>query len=167
MADQGAVSNEQSGEQTTQTQMSGETGTSEMQSTPQPEGRRTQLKIVREGVDSLSRDVGTFRKNHDASLKRLESQISSLRREFSSGARAKDLASHDKNHQASNKRLEKELTSLRSDVASLKSKIESDAARSRAKQEALLAKILAKVSQKPKTPAKASATSNKTKKKKR
>src|SRR5208282_4605237 len=51
------------------------------QAGPQVEGRRTQLKIVRENIDSLSRDVGSFRKNHEVSIKKLEKQVAALRSE--------------------------------------------------------------------------------------
>ena len=115
-----------------------------------PEGRRTQLKIVREGVESLTADVWSFRRKHESSIRKLEAQVSSLRRDLSGNASAKALESHDKGHQASNKRLEKQVASLRKELASLKSSMAKDAARARAREEAALSKILAKVSQKPK-----------------
>ncbi len=42
-------------------------------------GRRAALRIVREGVERVSRDLGTFRKSQEASAKRLEKQIAALR----------------------------------------------------------------------------------------
>jgi hypothetical protein len=49
---------------------------------PQVEGRRTQLRIVRENIHSLSKDVGSFRKSHEASTKKLEKQVATLRSEL-------------------------------------------------------------------------------------
>jgi chromosome segregation ATPase len=116
------------------------------QAPPQPvEGRRTQLKIVRETVQSLSRDVGSFRKSHEASVKRLEAQVASLRKEFAVHARSKDLGNHVKSHESDTKRLEKQVASLRSDLVALKSQIAKEAAKSRVREEAVLSRILAKV----------------------
>jgi len=51
--------------------------------TAQPQaGRRTQLKIVRESVESLTRDVGSLRKSSEASAKKLEAHMKSLRKEL-------------------------------------------------------------------------------------
>ncbi len=116
------------------------------QAGPQVEGRRTQLKIVRENIDSLSRDVGSFRKNHQASIKKLEKQVAALRSELSAQTLSRDVGSLRKSHEASAKRLEKQVAALRNELAALKNSIARDAARSRAKQEAVLSKILAKVS---------------------
>jgi hypothetical protein len=46
-------------------------------------GRRAALRIVREGVERVSKELGTFRKAHDASSKRLEKQIAALRSDIS------------------------------------------------------------------------------------
>ena len=54
------------------------------------EGRRTQLRIVRENIHSLSKDVGSFRKSHEVSIKSLEKQLTSLRKELAERAPAKD-----------------------------------------------------------------------------
>jgi hypothetical protein len=45
-------------------------------------GKRTQLRIIRENIQSLSKDVGSFRKSQEASTKRLEKQVVSLRNEL-------------------------------------------------------------------------------------
>ncbi|MGA2664842.1 MAG: hypothetical protein ABSF83_07865 [Nitrososphaerales archaeon] len=131
------------------TSQQGETGAVNTAAS-QGEGRRTQLKILRENVGSLNRDVGSFRKSHEASAKRLEAQIAALRKDLATHTRSKDLGDHVKSHEAGTKRLEKQVASLHGELAGLKSSIAKDAARSRAKQEATLAKILAKVSAKPK-----------------
>ena len=118
------------------------------QTGPQVEGKRTQLKIVRENVQSLSKDVGSFRKSHEASTKKLEKQVAALRSELAAQTLSKDVGSFRKSHEASTKKLEKQVATLRNELAALKSNIAKDAARSRTKQEATLAKILAKVSAK-------------------
>lgn len=111
---------------------------------PSSEGRRTQLRIVRENIQSLSKDVGSFRKSHEGSIKSLDKQLSSLRKELAARARA-DTGGLNKRYEASAKRMEKQVATLRKELTSLKSGIAKDAAKSRAKQEAMLAKILAKV----------------------
>jgi hypothetical protein len=122
---------------------------------PQPvEGRRTQLRIVRENIQSLSNDVGNFRKRHEVTTKRLDKQLATLRSELAAHTRSKDVGNLSKDYKASARRLEKQVATLRSDLSALKGGIAKDAARSRAKQEAILAKILAKVSVKRAKPAK-------------
>jgi hypothetical protein len=120
------------------------------QTEPQAGGKRTQLKIVRENIQSLSKDVGDLGKSHEVSIKKLEKQVAALRSELAAQTVSKDVGSFRKSHEAGAKRLEKQVAVLRSDLAALKISIAKDAARSRAKQEATLAKILAKVSAKPK-----------------
>jgi ABC-type phosphate transport system auxiliary subunit len=115
---------------------------------PRVEGRRTQLRILRENIQSLSKDVGNFRKSHEGSTRRLEKQVATLRNELAVHTRSKVVGNLSKNHEASTKRLEKEVATLRNELAALKSDIAKDAARSKAKQEAILSKILAKVSTK-------------------
>jgi hypothetical protein len=127
-------------------------GTETPQAATPVEGRRTQLKIVRENVESLSRDVGNFRRSHEASIKKLEKQVSVLRKELAAQSVSKDLGSFRKNHDAVNKKLERQVATMRSEIAALKSYIARDAARGRAKQEAMMSKILAKVSPKPRRP---------------
>lgn len=117
---------------------------------PPTEGKRTQLKVVRENIQILSKDIGNFRRSHDSSLSRLEGDVASLRRDLAAHTRSKELANHAKLQDAANKRLEKQVATLRSDLAALKASAARDAARSRARQEAMLSKILAKVSAKPK-----------------
>jgi predicted nucleic acid-binding Zn-ribbon protein len=124
------------------------------QAVPQVEGRRTQLRIVRENIESLSRDVTSFRKSHEASIKKLEAQIASIRKELAAHARSKDLGEHVKSHKVGTERLEKQVATVRNELASLKSHISKETARARAKEEAALSKILAKVSTKPAKPAK-------------
>ncbi len=46
-------------------------------------GRRAALKIVRENVEGVSRDLAAFRKASDASAKRLEKQMAQLRSDIS------------------------------------------------------------------------------------
>jgi hypothetical protein len=41
-------------------------------------GRRAALKIIRQNVESVSRDLAGFRKAHEVSTKKLEKQVSSL-----------------------------------------------------------------------------------------
>ena len=125
-----------------------------IQAGPQVEGRRTQLKIVRENIRSLSNDVGSFRKSHEVSIKKLQEQVARLRSELAAQTISKDVGSFRKSHEASTKRLEKQIVTLRKELAALKSNIAKDAARSRAKQEIALSKFLAKVSKKSSKPAK-------------
>ena len=120
---------------------------------PQAEGRRTQLRILRENIQSLSKDVGNFRKSHEVSSKRLEKQLATLRNELAAHSLSRDVGNPSKNHEASTNRLEKEVAILRNELAALKNNIAKDAVRSRAKQEAILSKILAKVSAKAPKPA--------------
>ena len=44
-------------------------------------GRRAALRILRENVDSLGKDISSFTKSHAVSSKKLEKQVSSLRSE--------------------------------------------------------------------------------------
>jgi hypothetical protein len=111
-------------------------------------GKRTQLKLVRENIQSLSKDVGNLGKNHEASIKKLEKQVAALRSDLAAQSVSKDVGSFRKSHEASAKRLEKQVTTLRSDVAALKTSIAKDSAKARAKQDATLAKILIKVNAK-------------------
>jgi len=108
-------------------------------------GRRTQLKIVREGVESLSREVGRLRKSSEANSKKMEAHMKSLRKEFGAHTHSKELGEHVKSHQAGTERLEKQLATLRKELASFKSQLAKDAAKSRAREEAALARIAAKV----------------------
>jgi len=120
------------------------------QAGPQPSGgRRTQLRVVRENIQSLSKDIWNFRKTHVGSTKRLEKQLAALRSELATHTRSKELGNLSKSYTANTKRLESQVAALRKELASLKGNIARDAARSRAKQEAMLSKILAKVSAKP------------------
>jgi hypothetical protein len=91
-------------------------------------GRRAALRILRENVDSVSKDLASFRKTHEVNSKRLDKQVSSLRNE----------------------------------VASLKSFISKENARSKAKQEALLNRVISKLNEKK---PKAAASGAKAKKK--
>jgi chromosome segregation ATPase len=109
------------------------------------EGRRTQLKILRESIQSLSGDVGSFRKSQEANVKRLEAKVGSLRKDLAAHAHSKDLSNHMKSHNADTKRLEKQVATLRNDLAALKSHITKEAAKSRAREEAVLSRMLAKV----------------------
>lgn len=140
----------------------------EISETPQAppqavEGRRTQLKIVRETVQSLSRDVGSFRKSHELSTKKLEKQVASLRKELAVHARSKDLSNHVKSHESDTKRLEKQVATLRNELVSIKSQIAKEAAKSRVREEAVLSKMLAKVRTTPKRSKKPPTKSSKKK----
>jgi len=128
---------------------------------PQGEGRRTQLKIVRENIQTLSSDIGNFRRSHEFGIKKIEKQVATLRGELAAQSVGKDVASLRKSHDASAKKLEKQVVTLRKELADLKGKIAKDAARSNARQEATLAKILAKVG--AKTGARVSAKAQKPK----
>jgi septal ring factor EnvC (AmiA/AmiB activator) len=112
----------------------------------QPQGgRRTQLKIVREGVESLSKEVGHLRKSSEANAKKMEAHLKSLRKELGAHARSKDLGEHLKSHRADTARLEQQMASLRKELASFKSQMAKEAAKTRKQQEAALAKFSAKV----------------------
>jgi len=120
------------------------------QAAPQVEGKRTQLRIIRENVETLSSDIGNFRRSHELSTKKLEKQVATLRSELAAQSLSKNIGDFRKSHDATAKKLEKQVVSLRKELADLKSNLAKDAARSRAKQEATLSRILAKVSTKPK-----------------
>ena len=122
-------------------EMGGETAPAQ----PQAGGRRTQLKIVRESVESLSRDVGSLRRSSEASAKKLEAHMKSLRKELGAHTRSKDLGEHAKSHRADTKRLENQLATLRKELATFKSQMTKEAAKSRAREEAALARFAAKV----------------------
>jgi hypothetical protein len=132
--------------------MGSEGGTTQPQQTeapaeaPQIEGRRTQLRIVRENIEYLSRDIGNFRRSHQGSIKKLEKQVAALRSELSAQTLSRDVGSFRKSHEASSRRMEKQVAALRSELAALKISIAKEAARTRAKQEATLSRIMAKVS---------------------
>ena len=69
-------------------------------------GRRAALKIIRQNVESLSRDLSAFRKTNETGTKKLEKQVSSLRNDLnalksyiakeSARARSKQEASFSK-----------------------------------------------------------------------
>jgi hypothetical protein len=154
--DAGLVSTAQSklpGQMSEADSQSPEPGQTAPAGAPSAEGRRTQLRIVRENIQALSKDVGSFRKSHEVSIKSLEKQLASLRKELAARASAKDSGGLSKSYEASAKRMEQAAT-LRKELSALKTGIAKDAARSRAKQEAMLSKILAKVSAKTSKPAK-------------
>ena len=106
---------------------------------------------MRENIQSLSRDVGRFRKSHEASAKSLEKQVASLRKELAAHARA-DKGGLSKDYQASAKRTEKQVATLRKELSDLKSGIAKDAAKSRAKQEAVLSRSSRKSAPSPRRP---------------
>jgi hypothetical protein len=47
-------------------------------------GRRAALRILRENVEGVSKDLSSFRKNHEISNKRLEKQVAAIRSEVAS-----------------------------------------------------------------------------------
>lgn len=112
---------------------------------PQAGGKRSQFRIVRESIQSLEVEVGRYRKSHDATAKKLEAQMAIIRKDMATHVRAKDLSAHFKGHQADTKRLEKQITSLRSELTSLRGEMAKEAAKSRAREEAVLSRIAAKV----------------------
>ncbi|MHB8567164.1 MAG: hypothetical protein ACYC7D_11600 [Nitrososphaerales archaeon] len=69
-------------------------------------GRRAALKIIRQNVETVSKDLSSFRKNHEVSSKKLEKQVASLRNDLnalksyiskeSARARSKQEASFSK-----------------------------------------------------------------------
>jgi len=109
---------------------------------PQPEGRRTQLRKVRDSRQILANEVGRIRKSHELNTKKLESQVASLRKELAIHARASDMGAHLKSHAAGSKALEKQVASLRSELASLRGQMAKEAAKSRAREEAALSRIV-------------------------
>lgn len=121
---------------------------------PPTEGRRTQLRIVRENLHSLSNDVGDFRRSHEASVGRLEKQVSKLRKDVKAQASgsAKSIEDFRKSHSAGSKKLERQVESLRKQLADMRRGIAKDAAKSKAREEATLSKILAKIDRKTSKP---------------
>lgn len=127
---------------------------------PHPEGRRTQLKIVRERIDSLTNDVSSLRRVHLANHKKLEGDIAKLRKDFGLHAHSKDVINRIERHDSdSRKKLEKEVAALHQELAAMRKSMEKEAAKSRAREEAAFSKVLAKV--KPKAKAKAAKRSKK------
>lgn len=113
---------------------------------PQPEGRRTQLKILREGVDDLRADVWKLTRSHESKSNHLEAQVKSLRKELATHAKSKEVSDQIKQHMASTKKLEKQLATMRAELAAMKGSLAKESARSRAREEAAFSRILAKVS---------------------
>lgn len=120
---------------------------------PQAEGRRTQLRIVREHLETLTGDVWNFKRSSQASAKRLETKVETLRKDLGEYRRSRDISDHVKSSDSSAKRLDKQVTALRKEVADLKASLAKEAAKTRARDEATLARILSKVG-KPKNTAK-------------
>jgi len=89
--------------ETTQPEQTGEA----VQAGPPVETKRTQLRIVRENIDTLSRNVGKFRKSHELSTKKLEKQIVSLRGDLASMEKriAKDAEKSRKKQEAALSRI--------------------------------------------------------------
>ncbi len=107
-------------------------------------GRRSQFRVVRESIQNLQIEVGRYRKSHEASSKKLEAQVASLRKELSTLVRPKDLGAHFKGHESDTKRLERQIATLRAELVTLKSQFAKEAAKSRAKEEAALSRLVAK-----------------------
>ena len=139
MSTQGEMSTHPAEEMQTPTESLGEATPAQPQA-----GRRTQLKIVREGVESLSREVAHLKKSSEANAKKMEAHMKSLRKELGTHARPKDLGEHLKSHKADTARLQQQMAALRKEMASFRSQIAKDAARSRKQQEAAFAKFAAK-----------------------
>lgn len=111
---------------------------------PKAGGKRTQLKVMRERVQSLTKEVGDFRKSHEVSTKKLEADLASLRKDLAH-VRPKDIREHLKGHGADTKRLEKQVATLRKDLASMKAQMAKDASKSKARERALISQILARI----------------------
>ena len=56
--------------------------------------------------------------------------------------RSRDISNHVKSHEASTKRLDRQVTALRSDLAALKANLAKEAAKTKARDDATLARIL-------------------------
>jgi hypothetical protein len=80
---QGSMESPQESEEPTT--MASETTGGETATAPKKKlgGRRAALKIVRENVERVSKDLTNFRKAHEATSKRLEKQIAQLRTDIS------------------------------------------------------------------------------------
>jgi hypothetical protein len=111
---------------------------------PKAGGKRTQLKVMRERVQSLTKEVGDFRRSHEVSTKKLEADLASLRKDLSR-VRPKDIGSPIKGHGADTKRLEKQVATLRKDLSSVKAQMAKDASKSKAREKALMSEILARI----------------------
>lgn len=135
----------------TSSEQPAEAPVAEAAAAPQSEGRRTQLRIVREGVEDLRTDVWKLTRSHESRTSKLEAQVKSLREELSAHARSKELTEMVKKHSAETKALHKEVKSLHEELAALKSSTAKDAARTKAREEAAFSRILAKVSKKTAT----------------
>jgi len=107
-------------------------------------GKRTQLKVMRERVQSLTKEVGDFRKSHEVSTKKLEASVASLRKDLAH-VRSKDIGEHLKGHEADRKQLEKQVATLRKDLASMKKRMAKEASKSKAREKALTSEILARI----------------------
>ncbi|GEM_PF-6714277 len=112
---------------------------------PQTGGRRSQFRVVRESIQALQIEVGRYRKSHEVSAKKMEAQMASIRKDMATHARVKDLGAHFKGHHADTRRLEKQITSLRTELASMKSQMAKEGAKSRAREEAALSRIVSRV----------------------
>lgn len=116
--------------------------------TPQVEGRRTQLKAIREGIESLTTDVWKLSRSHDSHTKKLEKEVATLRKDLSAHVRSKEVSDQLRTHASSTKSLERQVAALRKELADLKGSMAKEAARVRARDEASYSKLLAKVSPK-------------------
>jgi hypothetical protein len=140
MSAQGEMSTQPTEEMQTPSESLGEATPAQPQA-----GRRTQLKIVREGVESLSKEVGRLRKSSEANAKKMEAHLKSLRKDLGTHTHSKDLGEHLKSHKADTARLQQQMASLRKEVTLLKSQMVKEAAKSRKQQEAAFAKFATKV----------------------
>jgi hypothetical protein len=107
-------------------------------------GKRTQLKVMRERVQSLTKEIGDFRKSHEVSTRKLEADLASLRKDLAH-VRTRDIDKHLKGHGADTRRLEQQVASLRKDLASMKAQMAKEASKSKAREKALMSEILAKI----------------------
>lgn len=82
---------------------------------PKTSGRRAALRIVRENVERVSKDVASFRKSHEVSSKRLEKQMTTLRNEVTAlkSVMARDAARAREKQEAFNSKLLSKLSSVK------------------------------------------------------
>jgi hypothetical protein len=97
-----------------ESQEGGEEST-QAQRKPKTSGRRAALRIVRENVERVSKDVASFRKSHEASSKRLEKQMTTLRSEVTAlkSIMARDAARAREKQEAFNSKLLSKLSSAK------------------------------------------------------
>jgi len=111
-------------ETSTDQEEQGSQGKMEGESSSKPKsksgGRRAALRILRENVDSVSKDLASFRKTHEVSNKRLEKQVASLRNEVVS---LKSFISKENARARSKDRILSKLDTQKTKVSAATSKV--------------------------------------------